>query len=130
MSVSIRHHRVIWTPVRRLILLLIGRSAHRVLAERTLHMANGRRIRWLRPEIVSYVGAVGEDVKALRPISRTLYELSFGNRLMVELAMYTIAGYRQLLGLGSSRPTRKRQWPISAGMCIVSFSDLPLLPPS
>jgi hypothetical protein len=44
----------------------------------------------------------------LRPISRTLYELSFGNRLMVELAMYTIAGYRQLLGLGVD-PTNAKE---------------------
>jgi len=93
---SISHHWVIWTPLRRIILAVKEHSAHRVIAERTLHLDNGSRRNWLRPNIDRFVCAVADDVQTLRPISGNLFSLPIGNRLLVELSMYTIAAYRQM----------------------------------
>lgn len=71
-------------------------AARRVLANRELTDIEGNGVRWLRPDIVHFLEALDEDVEALRPSALLETLPTFGNRLMVELAIYTVACDRTL----------------------------------
>lgn len=89
-----------WRLLRRIMRFVIARAAHRVLSERTLHMSDGRRLRWLGSETSGFVASLDEVATGLRKHARHLPDLSFGNRLMVELSIYTVASYQRLLCSG------------------------------
>lgn len=89
---------------RRLTRWLLGRvvasAARRVLADRALTDIDGNQVRWLRPEIERFIDAMEADAGSLRA-GAPLEELpGFGNRLMVELAIYTTACDRVLRNQG------------------------------
>lgn len=85
-----------WRLIRTGLSILLSRAAHRVLANYTLVDASGREFRWLRPEIKAFVRSMEAEAAALRPIAHLETLPSLGNRLMVELAVYTAACDRAL----------------------------------
>lgn len=90
----------VWRLIRRLLGRLLAGAAHRVLKNYTLVDTQGRRFRWLKPEITGFVQAMEVETEALRPGAQLETLPSIGNRLMVELAVYTAAGDRTLRRMG------------------------------
>ena len=80
--------------------LLLGRAARTVLLSREIAMANGSRQRWLASDVRRFRAALPGSVAALRPHARFDDLRKFGNRLMVELAVLTVAAHRVLLDQG------------------------------
>jgi hypothetical protein len=89
-----------WRLVRGILALLLSRAAHRVLTNHTLIDTQGRRFRWLKPDIANFVQAMEAEAAALRPGAHLEALPSRGNRLMVELAVYTAACDRTLRRMG------------------------------
>ena len=89
-----------WRLVRVLLRRVVSGAARRVLVNRTLLDTEGNRLRWLGPEIDGFLAEVDREVALLRPTARLEALPSFGNRLMVELAVYTAASDRVLRRLG------------------------------
>ncbi len=90
----------LWTVNRRIILLTLGRSASRVLLTREISENGQASRRWLPSDVdrfLSKVAAVAED---LRPVANLDALPKAGNRLMVEMAIFTSAAYRVLLDEG------------------------------
>jgi hypothetical protein len=87
---------------------IISGAARRTLNNRTLTNSDGQNIRCLQPEIDRFLELLEHEVEALRP-NAALEELpSLGNRLMVELAVYTVACDRVLRREGVA-PTSARE---------------------
>lgn len=89
-----------WRLTRRMLGHMVFKAVHRVLVNRTLTGTDDRSLRWLSPEVHRFVAAVQKDVETLRPNARLDTLPSFGNRLMVELAIYTVACDRVLRRMG------------------------------
>ena len=85
-----------WRLSRRILARLVSRAARRVLVNRTLINTEGRHLRWLGPEIDRFLAALEAEAGALRSGAGLEMLPSFGNRLMVEFAVYTAAGDRVL----------------------------------
>ncbi len=98
---------MLWRPVRRLIRWRLSRSARKVLETRTLERLDGVWLRWLPDEIDLFLANLEPQAKELRPLSDLGQLPSAGNRLMVELAIYTAAAYRALLEAGLSRESSR-----------------------
>lgn len=79
---------------------VVHRTARHLLASRTLKDEDGCQVRWLDDEIESFLAEVETDVAALRPKAGLDDLPSFGNRLMVELAIHTVSADRVLRRLG------------------------------
>lgn len=94
---------ILWHCVRRLIRWRLSRSARRVLQTRTLELENGNSLRWLAQEIDLFLGTFEVQAAMMRPSARLGELPNMGNRLMVELAIYTTAAYRGLLDTGLSQ---------------------------
>lgn len=75
---------------------MVRQAARRVLSDRTITTGDDIRSRWLRPEINEFVAKTEADVVTLRPMAGLESIPSFGNRLMVEAALYTISADRVL----------------------------------
>ena len=89
-----------WRLVRVLLRRVVSGAARRTLVNRTLRDAGGSRLRWLRPEIDRFLAELEPEAALLRPGARLGTLPSSGNRLMVELALYTAACDRVLRRLG------------------------------
>lgn len=85
-----------WRLTRRLLRRLIASAARRILANRTRHDQEGNELCWLKSEIDEFLRAVEFEATTLRPHAKLESLPSFGNRLMVELAVYTAACDRAL----------------------------------
>lgn len=85
-----------WRLSRGFLRRVVSGAARRVLANRALADIDGNRLRWLRPGIDRFLSALEAEAEALRPDARLETLPSFGNRLMVELAVYTAACDRVL----------------------------------
>lgn len=85
-----------WRLTRRMLIWIFSGAARRVLTNRALTDTEGRTVRWLRPEIDRFLADLETEAAALRPGARLETLPSFGNRLMVELAVYTAASDRVL----------------------------------
>ena len=85
-----------WRLSRGFLRRVVSRAARRVLMDRALADIDGNRLRWLRPEIDRFLGTLEAEATALRPGAKLDALPSFGNRLMVELAVYTAACDRVL----------------------------------
>lgn len=85
-----------WRMTRYGLRRVVRKEAKRILTSRTLADAKGRQFRWLDHEINRFIADVEADVESLRPEARLETLPSFGNRLMVELAIYTVAADRVL----------------------------------
>lgn len=100
--------RLKWRLVRVLLRRLVTGAAHRTLANRVLVDADGNRLRWLRPEMDGFLADLESEAAALRPRAGLETLPSFGNRLMVELAVHTTACDRVLRRHGIA-PASARQ---------------------
>lgn len=97
-----------WRLMRRIFRWTVSGAARRTLGNRTLTGIEGRTIRWLRPEIGRFLQALEVEVEALRADAKLETLPTFGNRLMVELAVYTAAFDRALRDKGIA-PASGRQ---------------------
>lgn len=95
---TIGNDLVHWRIIRWILWCIIRNAAQRVLMDRSLRNKTGREIRWLRSEINSFLSEVASEVARLRPLARLGALPDFGSRLMVELAIYTVAADRTLRG--------------------------------
>jgi len=100
MSSSTENTGLRWRLIRRILHRTVTGAARRIIVERTLHTADGQRTRWLRPEIDRYVDGIEGVAGGLRSAAPHLHEQGFGNRLMVELAIYTVASFKRFRQFG------------------------------
>ena len=80
-----------WRAVRRLMWRDIRRTCHRQLANRTLRLADGDTLRWLPENIERFLATLDQTTDEMRVIAELPTLPDPGSRLMVELAIYTIA---------------------------------------
>jgi hypothetical protein len=85
-----------WRLIQWLIFRIMAKSARTVLINRTLVKLDGEQIRWLRPEIDKVIAEIQIEVQKNRAAGRLEELTTFGNRLMVEFAVYTVSGYKVL----------------------------------
>ena len=85
-----------WRIARWVLWRFIQNAAQRVLLDRSLRNKNGQEIRWLQSDINSFLSEVTPEVARLRALAQLGTLPGFGSRLMVELAIYTVAADRTL----------------------------------
>ena len=78
----------------------VSKTARRILINRTLTDVEGHQFRWLDTEIDHLISQVEADVAALRDMADLDGLSSFGNQVMVEMAIYTAAADRTLRNAG------------------------------
>jgi len=91
---------VIWRLIRRALLNVFARSCRRVLLPRPLHPSRSPRARWLSQDVNEFLAAMRQQADTLRPLAKLDRFQTSGNRLMVEFAVFTVAGYRAMLERG------------------------------
>lgn len=89
-----------WHLMRWLIRWRFERAAHQVLRARRLERSDGQYERWFAKNVVDFLARLETQAAGMRPIANLDKLPSVGNRLMVELAIYTAAAYRALLDMG------------------------------
>jgi hypothetical protein len=89
-----------WRIFHRILVLIMGRAARKVLLNRVFLTADGGETRWLQSDIDSFLATLRPELDALRPVAELDSLPTTGNRIMVELAVLTIAAYRVLCRLG------------------------------
>lgn len=75
---------------------LVVKEAKRVLSSRAIVNRDGRSERWFKPETEQLLAAFDREANHLRPFVRLDELPGFGNQLMVEAAMFTLALDRAL----------------------------------
>jgi len=105
-----------WRLIRRAILFALRAALRRVLRAREIAMPDGP-FRLLQPEIDAIARTVEAQAIQLRPFADLDRLPNLGNRLMVELAVYTSAGYRSLLDAGIP-PEQARRIVADAGWLV------------
>lgn len=86
-SLRLRLARTVLRPV-------VHAAIRRTIRGREIALLSGNRVRWLRPETENFIAAFDDDLENLRQ-SANLSELpTFGNRLMVDLAINTVSADR------------------------------------
>lgn len=89
-----------WTASRWMILTTLRRSANRVLLTREI-AENGRAPRrWMSRDVDRFMSKVMGETEELRTAANLDALPTAGNRLMVEMAIFTSAAYRVLLDYG------------------------------
>lgn len=83
-----------WSITRWLLRRIISGATRRVLLTHTLYDDVGQPLRWLRPEIDTFLSSLETEAELLRPYARLDELKSFGNRLMAELAVFTASSNR------------------------------------
>ena len=89
-----------WRLARYVLARVMRRAAHRVLSIQTLEDRHGNPERWLRAEIDQYFVEVEAELSLLRPLAELEKLPTFGNQMMVEMALYTAAADRVLRAAG------------------------------
>ncbi|PVA09002.1 hypothetical protein DC366_16455 [Pelagivirga sediminicola] len=117
---------------RKLIGRIVARAARRGLATRGLRDTEGREIRWLAPEIEAFVAAMTAEAIRLRPHAQQAELPTFGSRLMVEMAIWTMAADRSLRACGIAPETARQVvadlgWDIYRRMLALSALPVRLL---
>jgi|TARA_R100000049_G_C1948280_1_gene94436 hypothetical protein len=117
---------------RKLIGRIVARAAGRGLATRGLRDTEGCEIRWLTPEIEAFVVAMTAETVRLRPHAQQAELPTFGSRLMVEMAIWTIAADRSLRACGIAPETARQVvadlgWDIYRRMLALSALPVRLL---
>lgn len=88
--------RILWRFVRWAIFARTMMAAKRVLTNHNLVRKDQQTIRWLKPDIRRFGQNTLAEAKRIYP-NAGLSELpTVGSRLVVELAVFTVAGYRAL----------------------------------
>lgn len=91
-----RNDQIQWRLVRWILWRFICDAAERVLIDRSLRSKTGQEIRWSRRDINFFLSKVSTRAERLRPLTQLGALPDFGSRLMVELAIYTVAADRTL----------------------------------
>jgi len=86
-----------WKCTRGLVFSLVSRSVRKVLSTRQIESVRRERVRWLDSDVQRFLAATSSIASDLRPIAQMTKLPSVGNRLMVELTVFTIAAYRAML---------------------------------
>lgn len=111
--------------VRRVVLRLFKGAANGVLLSREIDYADGVKRRWLRIDVTHFMRDLAIEAAAQRQVADRTALPSFGNRLMVELAVFTSAAYRVLLDEGVAQVTARQLvadtgWVVYARMLALS----------
>lgn len=85
-----------WCIARWILWRFVHHSAQRVLLDRSLRNKAGQDIRWFRSDVKFFMSEVSSNAARLRPLAQLGALPDFGSRLMVELAIYTVAADRTL----------------------------------
>ncbi len=85
-----------WRIMRWILWRFICNAAERVLIDRSLRNKTGGEIRWLQNDFDLFLSQVSTRTALLRPVAQLDALPNFGSRLMVELAIYTVAADRTL----------------------------------
>ena len=80
-----------WRAVRALIRRGLLRTCRRQLGNRALHLADGEEARWLPEDIERFLVTLDHAAEEMREIAGLQGLPDAGSRLMVELAIYTVA---------------------------------------
>ena len=80
-----------WKMVRWLVRWELRRTCHRHLANRALHDEGGGAMRWLRQDRDRFLETLDQMVEEMRKVAGLHALPNGGSRLMVELAVYTVA---------------------------------------
>jgi len=92
----------LWAVIRWMILTTLRPSANRVLLTREIS-ENGQALRrWLPADVDRFMSRVADVAHDLSPIANLDAMPKAGNRLMVEMAIFTSAAYRVMLDYGVS----------------------------
>ncbi len=122
---GITSRNLLLPAVRRVVLRLLKGAASDVLLSREIDYADGRKRRWLRADLTFFMHELSVEAASQRQVADQGVLPSFGNRLMVELAVFTSAAYRVLLDAGVA-PAMARQlvadtgWVVYARMLMAS----------
>ena len=103
--------------VRRIVLRLLKGAASDVLLSREIDYSDGSKCRWLRTDLTFFMRDLAVEAASQRQVADQVTLPSFGNRLMVELAVFTNAAYRVLLD-ASVAPATARQLVADAGWVV------------
>jgi hypothetical protein len=99
------------SPPERLVYAILGwllaRSAGKALNLRELTFEDGSIGRWLRPDIRRFERAVDLKTREIRRVDAARPD-AFGNRLMVEMTVRTLAAYRALIEAGVERSCARK----------------------
>lgn len=85
-----------WHIARWVLWRFIQNAAQRALLDRSLRNKKGQEFRWLRSDIKFFLSEVSSSAASLRTLAQLGALPDFGSRLMVELAIYTVAADRML----------------------------------
>lgn len=110
---------------RQIVLRLLTGAASGVLLSREIDYADGRKLRWLGLDLTRFMCKLAVEVVSQRQIADQTALPSFGNRLMVELAVFSSAAYRVLLHEGVAPATARQLvadvgWVVYARMLALS----------
>ncbi|MBZ0128362.1 MAG: hypothetical protein K8F59_04560 [Rhodobacteraceae bacterium] len=100
MTLRSRPHDLLWTIIRRIILLTLRRSAAKVLLTTQIAENDQPARRWLAPDFNRFMVQVATMADGLRPVANLPRLPRTGSRLLVEMAILTSAAYRVLLDNG------------------------------
>jgi len=86
-----------WKLWRWVLFRMLSRSAFKVLSTHEVNFADGTHVRWFKSDITRFLGETRILADDIRPVARLHMLPSVGNRMMVELAIFTVAAHRALL---------------------------------
>jgi hypothetical protein len=92
-----------WRLFRWVCRRYLTRFVRKILRNRAFTSANSPPMRWLNADIERYIDLLKIEIVALYPFAQLERQALVGNRIMVELAVMTIAAYRVLVSLGIDR---------------------------
>lgn len=99
-NANLERSSLAWRAVRWLIWRFLKRTCYRHLANRALHLASGEDVRWLTEDIDRFLTALTRQTEDMRTGAHLPSLPDTGSRLMVELAIYTVAADAALRELG------------------------------
>lgn len=125
---GIASRNLLLPAVRRVVLQLLKGAASDVLLSHEIVYADGRKRRCLRTDLNFFMHELTVEAASQRQVADEVTLPSFGNRLMVELAVFTSAAYRVMLDEGVSPGTARQLvaetgWVVYARM--LAFSSWP-----
>lgn len=111
------HAQAVWNPVRIGLRLLLARAARLSLTAQPVGGMVAERDHWDDAQISRFVARMERQAQIMRPTAQLTQFSRFGNRLMVELAIYSIAAYRAMRDEGISQKHASRAladliWPL------------------
>jgi hypothetical protein len=92
-----------WQVFRWILFRYLAYAARKVLLNRNFSVESDGPSRWLKTDLKNFLSLLQKDLAIIRPVAKFDELPSVGNRIMVELAVITIAAYRVLCQLGITR---------------------------